>query len=94
MEMGTIDKVDPYIREILLTALKYQAPAIIIAHNHPSGDIKPSEADKSLTRNLITASSAMELRIFDHIIVGENRYFSFTDEGLIEKYEIQAISKM
>jgi len=94
MEMGTIDRADPYIRDILLTALKYQAPAIIMAHNHPSGDIEPSEADKSLTRNLITVATAMELRIFDHIIIGENRYFSFADEGLIEEYEMQAVSEM
>ncbi len=94
MEMGTIDRVDLYIRDILLTALKYQAPAIIIVHNHPSGDIVPSEADKSLTRYLITVATAMELRIFDHIIVGENRYFSFADEGLIEEYEMQAVRKM
>ena len=94
MEMGTIDEVNPYIRDILLTALKYQAPAIIMVHNHPSGDIEPSGADKSLTRNLIIVATTMELRIFDHIIVGENRYFSFADEGLIEEYEMQVIREM
>ena len=94
MELGTIDRVDPSIRDILLTALKYQAPAIIIAHNHPSGDVEPSEADKSLTHDLIVAAIAMDLRVFDHIIVGENRYFSFADEGFIEEYEIQAVRKM
>jgi len=91
MEMGTIDRVNPSIRDILQIALKYQAPAIIIAHNHPSGDIEPSDADKSLTLDLIMVASAMKLRVFDHIIVGENQYFSFTDEGLIEEYEIQAV---
>jgi len=94
MEMGTIDRVNPSIRDILLTALKYQAPAIIVAHNHPSGDVEPSDADKVLTRDLIVAAIAMDLRVFDHIIVGEDRYFSFADEGFIEEYEIQAVSKM
>lgn len=94
MELGTIDRVDPSIRDILLTALKYQAPAIIVAHNHPSGDVEPSDADKVLTRDLIVAAMAMDLRVFDHIIVGENRYFSFADEGFIEEYEIQAVRKM
>jgi len=94
IEMGTIDKVNPSIRDILLTVLKYQSPAIIVAHNHPSGDVKPSDADKSLTRDLIVAASAMELRVFDHIIIGDNQYFSFGDEGLIEKYEMQTVTNM
>lgn len=94
IEIGTVDRVNPSIRDILLTALKYQAPAIIVIHNHPSGDIEPSEADKSLTQNLIMIATAMELRIFDHIIVGENRYFSFADEGLVEEYEMQIVRKM
>ena len=94
MEMGTIDKVNPSIRDILLTVLKYQSPAIIVAHNHPSGDIEPSDADKSLTKDLIVAASAMELRVFDHIIIGDNKYFSFADEGLIEKYEMQTVTNM
>ncbi len=91
MERGTVDRVNPSIRDILQIALKYQSPAIIVAHNHPSGDVNPSDADKILTRDLIIASTAMELRVFDHIIIGENQYFSFADEGLIEEYEIQAV---
>lgn len=94
MEMGNIDRVNPSIRSILLTALKYQAPALIVAHNHPSGDIEPSEADKALTWDLVIAAMTMELRLFDHIIVGENQYFSFADEGLIEEYEIQTVRAM
>lgn len=91
MDLGTVDRVNPYIRDILLTALKHQAPSIIVAHNHPSGNVEPSEADKTLTQALIVAAMAMELRVFDHIIIGENQYFSFADEGLIEEYEIRAI---
>jgi DNA repair protein RadC len=90
MDLGTVDRVNPYIRDILLTALKHQAPSIIVAHNHPSGNVEPSEADKTLTQALIVAAMAMELRVFDHIIIGENQYFSFADEGLIEEYEIKA----
>ncbi len=94
LERGSIDRVNPSIRDILQIALKYQTPAIIVAHNHPSGDIEPSDADKALTRDLTVAASAMELRVFDHIIIGENQYFSFADEGLIEEYEIKAVGKM
>jgi len=91
IDMGTVDRVTPSVREILMVALKYQSPAMILAHNHPSGNTAPSEADKRLTQDLVKAASAMELRIFDHVIIGENAYFSFADEGLIEKYEIEAI---
>jgi len=94
IEMGSIDRVNPSIRDILQIALKYQAPAIIVTHNHPSGDVEPSDSDKSLTRDLIVASTAMELRVFDHIIIGENQYFSFADEGLMEEYEIKAVKMM
>ena len=89
--MGTVDRANPSVREILLTALKYQSPVMILAHNHPSGNIEPSEGDKRLTKDLVKAALAMELRIFDHVIIGDNQYFSFADEGLIEEYEIEAI---
>jgi DNA repair protein RadC len=91
IDTGTVDRVNPSVREILMVALKYQSPAMILAHNHPSGNTAPSEADKRLTQDLVKAASAMELRIFDHVIIGENSYFSFADEGLIEEYEIEAI---
>ncbi len=70
IDVGTVDRVNPSVRNILLTALKYQSPSMILAHNHPSGNIKPSDADKRLTKDLIKAALAMELRIFDHVIVG------------------------
>jgi len=89
IDVGTVDRVNPSVREILMTALKFQSPSMIIAHNHPSGNIKPSEEDKRLTKDLIKAALAMELRIFDHVIIGENSYFSFADDGLIEEYEIE-----
>lgn len=91
IDLGTVDRVNPSVRDILLTALKYQSPSMILAHNHPSGNIDPSDADKILTKDLVKASLAVELRIFDHIIIGENSYFSFADEGLIEQYQIEAI---
>ncbi|MBU4185376.1 MAG: DNA repair protein RadC, partial [Proteobacteria bacterium] len=92
IDLGTVDRVNPSIRDILLTALKYQAPAIILAHNHPSGDVEPSKADKILTKDLVIAARAMEIRIFDHVIIGENTYYSFADDSLIEEYEMEAIN--
>jgi DNA repair protein RadC len=91
IDVGTVDRVNPSLREILMTALKYQSPSMILAHNHPSGNIEPSQADKRLTKDLVRAALAMELRIFDHVIIGENVYFSFADEGLIEEFEFEAI---
>lgn len=90
IDVGTVDRVNPSVRDILMTALKYQSPSMILAHNHPSGNIEPSDADKRLTKDLVKAALAMELRIFDHVIIGENSYFSFADEGLIEEFEIEA----
>jgi len=89
---GTIDRVFPSVREILQIALSNHVPAVLLAHNHPSGDVTPSEQDKILTHDLIIAASSMELRVFDHIIIGENRYYSFADKGLIEKYEMQSVN--
>ncbi|MBN1350304.1 DNA repair protein RadC [candidate division KSB1 bacterium] len=90
IDVGTVDRVNPSVRDILMTALKYQSPSMILAHNHPSGNINPSDADKRLTKDLVKAALAMELRIFDHVIIGDNSYFSFADDGLIEDYEIDA----
>ena len=56
-------------------------------HNHPSGDPTPSKSDKQLTRDLVFLGNVLQIKVLDHIIVGENRYFSFADEGLIQKYE-------
>ena len=94
IDVGTVDRVNPSVRDILMTALKYQSPAMLLAHNHPSGNIEPSEADTRLTKGLVRAALAMELRIFDHVIIGENAYFSFADEGLIEEFEIEAIKSL
>jgi DNA repair protein RadC len=64
-------------------ALESLASGIILAHNHPSGNLKPSNSDIRLTKKLVAAGEIMEVPILDHIIVGDNDYFSFADEGLI-----------
>ncbi|HNX08401.1 MAG TPA: JAB domain-containing protein [Bacteroidales bacterium] len=56
---------------------------MILCHNHPSGNIKPSEADIKLTRKLKDAGTLMDISVLDHIIIGDNTYFSFADEGLM-----------
>lgn len=84
---GTVDTSAVYPREILKEALLHNASALIFVHNHPSGDPEPSESDREITKELVFASSMMQLKVLDHIIIGNNRYFSFADRGLIEDYE-------
>lgn len=84
---GTVDTSAVYPREILKNALRCNASAVIFVHNHPSGDPDPSESDREITRELVFASATMQMKVLDHIIIGNNRYFSFADHGLIEDYE-------
>lgn len=84
---GTVDTSAVYPREILKKALRYDASAVIFVHNHPSGDPDPSESDREITKELVFAANTMQLKVLDHIIIGNNRYFSFADRGLIEDYE-------
>jgi len=71
------------VRLMLRRALEVGAVALVLAHNHPSGKLKPSQADKNLTTKLTTASSALDIKVLDHLIVTEKSYFSFADEGLL-----------
>jgi DNA repair protein RadC len=71
------------VRLVLKNALEVGATGLILAHNHPSGTLKPSEADKSLTNKLKMASESLDIKVLDHLIVTEKAYFSFADEGLI-----------
>ena len=84
---GTPNNVAVYPRKVLEWAVKYKATSMVLAHNHPAGDPSPSKSDKGLTRDMVFLGSALQIKILDHIIVGDNGYFSFCDEGLIEKYE-------
>lgn len=83
---GTVDSSAVYPREVIRDALRYEASALIFVHNHPSGDPEPSLCDKEITRDLIFAAGAVQIKVLDHIIIGNNRYFSFADHGLIEDF--------
>jgi len=89
---GTLTTSTVYPREIIGKAIKYNAAALIFVHNHPSGSPKPSDDDKQITRDLVFAGNIMQIKVLDHIIIGDNRYFSFADEGLIEEYEMDFMS--
>jgi len=89
---GTVNSSAVSPREVIESAIKNNAASLIFVHNHPSGNPEPSQSDKELTRDLVYAGSIMRIRVLDHIIVGENRYFSFASEGLIEEYELNFLN--
>jgi len=72
-----------YPRKVLENALKKKASAVILVHNHPSGHVKPSDADIRLTKTIQETAKILDIIVHDHIIIGENRFFSFREEGLI-----------
>jgi DNA repair protein RadC len=85
---GTVDSSAVYPREVIKDALRYEASSLIFAHNHPSGDPAPSLCDREITRDLVFAARVVQIRVLDHIIIGNNRYFSFADQGLIDDYDL------
>jgi DNA repair protein RadC len=80
---GTLDCATVYSREIVKQALAHNAAALIFAHNHPSGVAEPSEADRHLTRRLIRALELVDIRVLDHMVVGEKEVVSFAERGLL-----------
>ena len=71
------------VRLVLKNALEVGATGLILVHNHPSGTLKPSEADKQITRKLKMAGESLDIKVLDHVIVTEKAYFSFADESLL-----------
>jgi DNA repair protein RadC len=84
---GTVDSSHIYPREIMEGAIKHHAVSIVIVHNHPSGNPQPSLADISLTRNLVIAGASMQIKVLDHIVIGDNRFYSFAGQGMLQKCE-------
>jgi DNA repair protein RadC len=80
---GTVNQAMPIVREIMHAALQKFAAAIICVHNHPSANITPSPEDKKFTQELSAAGNLMNIKILDHIIIGDDKYYSFADEGII-----------
>ena len=80
---GSVDRANPITREIFQKALENFAASIICVHNHPSGDSSPSKEDNIFTHELVRAGRALQIKVLDHIILGNNEYFSFTEKGKI-----------
>jgi DNA repair protein RadC len=80
---GTLTQTSVYPREVVKSALRWNAAAMIFAHNHPSGVAEPSQADELLTRSLRTALALVDVRVLDHFIVAGSGILSFAERGLI-----------
>jgi len=80
---GTIDGASVHPREVVRQALQYNAAALIFAHNHPSGVAEASQADELITRRLRDALALVDIRVLDHLIVGDNNCLSFAERGLL-----------
>ena len=83
VNQGTVNQAVAYPREILAVALRREAAAIVLVHNHPGGDPLPSKEDRDLTRRIAFLAQEMGLRLLDHIIVAEKKYYSFQERGLL-----------
>ncbi len=81
MFQGTVNSVEVHPREILREALKVNAAAIILAHNHPSGKAEPSRADRDVTDLVVKACLFLDIRVLDHLVIGAGEYVSFAEKG-------------
>ncbi|MGU3414638.1 RadC family protein [Enterobacteriaceae bacterium C34A] len=80
---GSISSTEVHPREVVKRALYFNAAAVILAHNHPSGDTTPSQADKTITQRLVQALQLIDIRVLDHLIVGGTQILSFAEHGLL-----------
>ena len=80
---GSISSTEVHPLEVVKRALYFNAAAVILAHNHPSGDTSTSKADKTITRRLVQALQLVDIRVPDHLIVGGTQILSFAEHGLL-----------
>lgn len=85
IHIGTVNKAVIYPREIIKSAINCNAVSMIFAHNHVSGNPKPSQNDIFITKRLKELTSLLEMQVYDHIIIGSQGYFSFADNGMISE---------
>ncbi|MCX8584390.1 MULTISPECIES: RadC family protein [unclassified Gilliamella] len=83
MFVGTYNSVEVHPREVARKALQYNAAALILAHNHPSGLAEPSQADRALTKKIEQVCELIDVRVIDHLVIGKGEYVSFAERGWI-----------
>jgi DNA repair protein RadC len=93
--VGTLNASAVYPREVVKRALQHHAAALVLAHNHPSGSVRPSSEDILITRRLYLAARLLDIAVLDHVIIGDtNSYCSLADEGLMEKIRTEALAAL
>ena len=80
---GTIDAAAVYPREVVRRAMEHNAAAVILAHNHPSGVAEPSQSDHAITRRLVEALGLVEVRVLDHLVIGDGGWVSLASRGAL-----------
>lgn len=80
---GTIDQAVIYPRKVMESAIQKKASILMFVHNHPDGDVTPSDFDKIITRSLVLAAKTLQIEVYDHIIVSKDEVFSFRENGLL-----------
>ena len=85
IDEGIVTQASPSVREIIQRALQSFAASIVAVHNHPSGNSNPSREDRQFTKELVSAGKIMQIKVLDHVIIGDNEYYSFADSGLIDE---------
>lgn len=92
LSMGSIAESPLYPRRLVEEALAFRAAGFILVHNHPSGRVEPSPADKALTRRIMKVAESLDLHFLDHVIVGAEGYYSFRAEGLLDRLSDKALA--
>lgn len=82
-QRGTVDQVAIHPREVIKSAINKGASAIILVHNHPSGNVTPSKADIEITKRICSAAEAMNIKVIDHIVISKYDYYSFSEHRII-----------
>jgi len=85
LSSGTLMRSTIHMREIIKKILAAKAAAFVLTHNHPSGDVEPSHEDIETTRTIFVAGKIVDAQLFDHIIIGNDKYYSFSDNGDLSK---------
>lgn len=88
--IGSVNTSAVYLGEVFRGALLANASSIICVHNHPSGECEPSKGDNEITKSLVHAGCLLQIKVLDHVIIGNGQYYSYGDQGLMGDYEAEA----
>ena len=94
LSSGGLTNTSADVRLIVKMAIEHLASRIALCHNHPSGNVAPSQSDMMITRKVNEGAALLDIELVDHVIIADNKYYSFADEGLIQKIQYAAARKL